>query len=189
LNNIEEYSLSMQDAAQVVFEAECHIIYKALLPQDLLLSVRSRLDTGLCMEPTGTSAASIAQGLRYQRCLQLDDLPELEPVLRAALGGYFPDIKFADEVRLYRQICGGIRQHRDLQRASATYTLLIYLSDDFDGGELYLKRPRSEGGHWEFKVTPRAGWGIVFPKSTLHWADAVLGNAKDLLLLDLESQF
>ena len=71
--------------------------------------------------------------------------------------------------------------------------MLIYLSDDFEGGGLELKCKRTQAEinsqveyknkkHIKFSITPKAGYGLAFDKNILHWASEVYGCKKSMLV-------
>jgi predicted 2-oxoglutarate/Fe(II)-dependent dioxygenase YbiX len=56
------------------------------------------------------------------------------------------------------------------------YTVIVYLNDDYDGGELYFK-------NFDIKIKPKAGSIVIFPsvKPYIHESLPVLTNRKMLI--------
>ena len=87
-------------------------------------------------------------------------------------------------------------KRRVLKYLLDTHTCLIYLTDDFYGGNLSVKVPRSqthinqfdepEKKHLTVTVEPRQSYGLIFPKNYVHFNDELLGGDKIILLVDCE---
>ena len=108
------------------------------------------------------------------------------------------------DLRFYESEFGGIKPHLDINSSSDcaqkphAYTLLIYLTDEFEGGELFVKCKRTEHDaepqrdpeklHRVYTFEPRVGYGILFSKSYLHWANVGFG-CKRILVTDVASDF
>jgi len=119
--------------------------------------------------------------------------------LFTVLRDYFPDMKLDRWARFYNHQYGAVKPHYDANHDfMATHTILIYLTDDFGGGRLSIKTRRSDEerlaseqpNHYHkvyIIVTPKAGYGVVFKKNQLHWADECIGD-KNFLLIHLYSQ-
>lgn len=88
------------------------------------------------------------------------------------LSGYFTDIEIG-HIRFYRQEFGSTKKHVDVSiDGKSNYTLLVYLSDDFEGGGLELKHRRTQQEidsepnykdkkHAHYVINPREGYGII----------------------------
>lgn len=135
--------------------------------------------------------------LGRRQCRNLpDDLSrEVIRQVQVCLSGYYADIKLRDNARIYGSDYGVVRPHRDVPiYSSDNCTILIYLTDDFNGGALTVKTPRSaehiaqhgqpEKGHIYTSVEPRICYGVVFMKDNIHYTDELLGSNKVILLLD-----
>lgn len=111
------------------------------------------------------------------------------------LSGYFTDLKI-NYIRIYRHECGETKRHRDISLdGKSNFTVLIYLTDDFEGGKLTLRTRKDENEikatdpekkYFHFTLEPKVGYGIVFPKHLEHWAAELVGK-KEIILVDLET--
>lgn len=83
---------------------------------------------------------TLASGVRYKHEFDTPDF--LREKLSIILKDYLGPITISPFVRLYKQLCGSIKPHRDKSLyGDFKYTCLIYLADDFECGELSLKVP------------------------------------------------
>lgn len=147
---------------------------------------------GLAPSRTRTEEDSLAPELRV----------EIRRQIETAIGSYFGRDVALGDLRVWRQSFGGVKPHFDVNSSAAcvgaehVFTLLIYLTDEFEGGELNVKCPRTtedmdpepEKRHRVFRFEPRAGFGLLFSKRYLHWAQEVCGD-KAILLCDVASSF
>jgi hypothetical protein len=75
------------------------------------------------------------------------------------------------------------------------YTLIIYLTDDFDDGALSIKMKRTKEElkidpnmkHKVFTIKPIVGYGVIFNKELLHWASEVYMGSKNICIIHLYS--
>jgi hypothetical protein len=142
--------------------------------------------------------------LRTEECVfEPGTSAELRAQIETGLSPYLGEMVLGD-FRVYVQEFGGIRPHLDTVQSEVCasypnrFTLLIYLTDDFEGGRLRVKCPRGEADpepekepqkrHRVLSPEPRRGYGVLFSKDYPHWADDVFG-AKVILLTDVGSQF
>ncbi len=72
---------------------------------------------------------------------------------------------------------GGIGAHRDvnISEEDGNYTVIIYLNDEYDGGELGFPDLNIE-------IKPKSGDMLVFPNSYLHYAKESWNGAKYLTI-------
>ena len=115
------------------------------------------------------------------------------------LSDYFPDLRLDPNARFYSHQFGSVKPHKDGNHDGlCNYTLLIYLSDEFEGGKLSIKMKRSmeemreaepDKKHKVFTFNPMMGYGVVFSKDLLHWADELFEGEKNILLIHLYSKF
>jgi hypothetical protein len=127
-----------------------------------------------------------------RQCRDLPDELTSEVVrqVHVALSGYYTRCHVSPTSRIYASDYGKVLPHRDV----ATYpddntTILVYLTDDFSGGELTVKVPRSkehELGHLAVTVEPRVGYGIVFLKDYIHYTAEQYAGSKVILLMDAD---
>ena len=191
----------MEDIDHLVFhnEPSQQIFYKPLLSSEEVLDFRN------CFVKRFDQISSVSGGLatgnrkRLEIDLQEDVMSDIRERIVTVLRDYFPDIQLASTARMYSQDFGGIKPHRDASLDGASsYTLLIYMSDNFDGGKLSLKLKRTDEEksllepskhHKVFTFTPKMGYGIIFRKNILHWAEEVLEGDKMIILFDIISAF
>lgn len=190
----------MEDPECAVFRAEPRqVFYKRMFSPDEAADLLG-LAVASCPAVEG-AGGGVAGGerRRYELDLAAAEFAHVRERLRCVLSDYLPDATIGDSARVYRHTAGGVRPHTDASLdGRATYTLLLYLSDDFEGGRLSVRVTRSEEerrasepghGHKVFVFRPMCGYGLVFHKGLLHWADDVVGGSKDLLVADVASAF
>lgn len=107
---------------------------------------------------------------------------------------FIPDI---NNIRVYHSNYGIVKPHIDIPTNSKnTHTCIIYLTDDFYGGNLSVKIPRTQE-HFELfnqldkknltiTIEPCNQYGIIFPKNKIHFTDELLGGDKIILIVDCE---
>lgn len=121
----------------------------------------------------------VSTGKRNIVQLSLQDLPE-HLFIESTLENRFT---ICSIVRIYVHEYGTIKPHFDRSSFNcADTTLLIYLNEGFEGGTLFLQEPSGT----VVSFIPKTGYGILFPKSTLHWTDE-LYSKKIVLLMDLKT--
>ena len=64
-------------------------------------------------------------------------------------------------------------------------TMLIYLNDDFEGGETSFDDSYSDEAFDEFKVEPEVGLGLFFVHAVQHKGEPVLAGRKYVLRSDI----
>jgi hypothetical protein len=133
----------------------------------------------------------------------LKDLPDhliqtLKQELEITMDQYY--LKFVPNtnyIRIYHSNYGIVKPHQDVSIDPAfTHTCLIYLTDDFYGGVLSVKVPRTEGDIQTYgepkkknlvvTMEPRVCYGAIFQKDLIHFNDELLGGDKIILLVDCE---
>jgi hypothetical protein len=94
-------------------------------------------------------------------------------------------------MRIYYSDFGEVKPHKDVTiKDNYNYTLLIYLSDNFDGGKITVKVPIEEiKKHYYVTPEPRKCYGILFPKDCIHYTDELYTGGKYILLLDCQVDF
>jgi hypothetical protein len=167
------------------------VLYKRLLEQEEIDPLLALLESA-CEKTKG----SFVTGERIFIEIDLVQFAPLVDRLSASLRDYFPDLELCRQARLYRHEHGEVRPHRDAPLDGiCNYTCLIYLNA-FEDGKLSVKQPRKqeemlalepEKKHKVFTFTPFPGYGVIFPKACLHWAEEV-HERKDFLFLHLYSQ-
>lgn len=143
--------------------------------------------------------SNIVTGSRFYLDFNLKSQPEFVDRLFIVLKDYFSDLIIDPNARFYSHQIGGIKPHTDSNHDNiCNYTMLLYLTDDFDDGKLSIKTKRSEAEklleepdkhHRVFTFTPKQGYAVIFSKSLLHWANNVYEGQKNFLLIHLNSNF
>ena len=108
------------------------------------------------------------------------------------LSNYFNNFHIYDNnMRIYYSDFGEVKPHKDVTiRDNYNHTLLIYLSDNFDGGKITVKVPIEEiKKHYYVTPEPRKCYGIIFPKDCIHYTDELYTGGKYILLLDCQVDF
>jgi hypothetical protein len=172
------------------------LIYKSMISNDLREDILN-----FYLESTNLSSDNGSAYFPKRRVLR--DLPvqhilSLKQELEITMGQYY--LKFVpntDYIRIYHSNYGIVKPHQDVPTHPAfTHTCLIYLTDDFYGGVLSVKIPRTDQhiqnyGEPEKKnltvtMEPRKSYGAIFQKDLIHFNDELLGGDKIILLVDCE---
>jgi len=171
------------------------VIYKSMispdLHEDILTYYRAKESTLEYVK--GSSAFPLRRQIR-----EIPDnlAQELARQLAITIGPYYSVFEpNARNIRIYQSNYGITQPHRDVPSYPGdTHTCLIYITDDFTGGVLSVKLPREEAHIREFgypelrhiNITPepRAMYGVLFPKHTIHYTDELLKGDKIILLID-----
>jgi hypothetical protein len=118
-----------------------------------------------------------------------------------SINGYFTKfIPNSNNIRIYQSNYGVVLPHKDIPTYQHdTHTCLIYLTDNFTGGVLSVKLPRSlehieeygenDKKHLNITPEPRINYGIIFPKETIHYTDELLEGNKLILLVDCQIKY
>lgn len=188
----------MEDANLGVFHKEpAQVFYKQIFSD--LESDEINSEFMSTEAPWNDGAMSLATGHRVFIDLDLQDLNNITSRCIQVLNGYFGDMTLDRHCRFYSQRYGGVKRHVDASHDNkSNYTLLIYLTDDFDDGKLSVKLPRSEleiqsedpdKKNKVFTIVPKKGYGVIFHKSLVHWASEVYTGNKNFLLIHVHSNF
>ena len=115
---------------------------------------------------------------------------KIKKYIRLALSEYVNIISISN-IRFYSQSYGSTKAHYDVPLdGKSTHTLLIYLTDTFEGGELTLKCKIPKDGMKNSNefilhvIKPKVGHGVLFNKNIFHWANEVYGT-KSIMMIDL----
>jgi len=178
-------------------EDKLSVIYKEMISDDLRISIKEYFESkesslvpvkGSSLFPLRKSVREIPGELADELCKQL----------LITMQQYFIDFKpNKNNIRLYLSNYGVVAPHKDKPvYPGDTHTLLIYITDDFDGGILSVKLPRSnlhleEYGDKEKKYIvitpePRINYGVLFPKNIIHYTNELINGNKLILLIDCE---
>ncbi len=112
--------------------------------------------------------------------------------LITVLSDYYQNLMIDRWAKYYSHEYGAVKPHYDINHDNmSNYTLLIYMTDDFEGGKLSIKCKRTDEDralsqsnfyHNVYTITPKIGYGIIFKKEYLHWAEECYGNKNFLLI-------
>lgn len=188
----------MEDAEYAIFfNDDAKVLYKEILDVRESTSLNNNLSK---LNNWSNGAVIIATGIRKFKDIDLvENYGWIYDRLKVVLSDYFPDIDINKNCRFYSHTCGSVKPHTDACKdGKSLYTLLLYLDDAFEGGQLSIKVRRSDQeksitlpnhNHKVFKFTPITGYGIIFHKSLVHWADEVIDGNKNFLLIHFSSSF
>lgn len=168
------------------------IIYKQILTPDEC----KELNNEWMNMPLGHNiGTSLATGQRFHTDIDLNNYPDIVKKLYIVLDNYYLNLEVLTDARFYSHLYGGIKRHTDENHDNrANYTLLIYLTDDFDDGKLSIQNKRTlqereehdyDMKHNVFTINPKTGYGVIFKKSYVHWANEVYTGNKNFLLIHL----
>jgi predicted 2-oxoglutarate/Fe(II)-dependent dioxygenase YbiX len=153
------------------------MFYKKILDIDLLNRINTSLQN---CKYTDNSSNVAKRMIAREEYVEHDTIIELKRTIITFFSDYF--VFDIGHIRFYKQQFGEIKKHTDASLDNkSNYTLLIYLTDEFDGGELFLHNKETSEDHL---VKPEKGYGILFDKNTLHWSPEVYGE-KNILMIDL----
>jgi hypothetical protein len=191
----------MEDPINGVFYKEPNqVIYKQLLTMEETDDLNSLL-TNRAANLSQDGALHLCTGFRKFIDIDLNDssMSFITDRLRTTLFDYFSDLEICKDARFYSHEFGRTKPHKDGNHDGVSnYTLLLYLTDEFDDGKLSIKMKRSDEEkrlvdsnmhHKVFKIIPRKGYGVIFDKNLMHWADEVYEGCKNFLLIHLYSCF
>ena len=94
-------------------------------------------------------------------------------------------------LRFYRYDVGQeFKWHQDFayerdNGETSFYTFMIYLNDDFEGGETSFEDSYSEDSFDDFKVVPKRGMALFFEHSNHHKGEPVVRGRKYVLRTDV----
>lgn len=160
------------------------VLYKQLLQPDEVDELNNQYQNLTILN------TNLTTGLRHYCDVDLTD-SFITKRLYTTLNDYYPNMILDRWARYYKHEYGAVKPHRDINHDNkSNYTLLIYLSDDFEGGQLSIKTIRLEEEllfqpemhHKVFKIKPLRGYGVIFKKEELHWADECYGDKIFLLV-------
>jgi hypothetical protein len=178
----------MLDPTCAIFRSSDHIIYKQIfshLEADELNNSFKNI--------TSKSFSNLATGLREHLDINLEEYFDISNRILIVLQDYFLDLRMDKYCRFYSHKYGEVKPHTDGSHDNqSNYTLLIYLTDDFENGQLSIKTKRTVDDrkvepdklHHVFTFKPMKGYGVIFHKNLLHWTDMVIGD-KNFLLIHL----
>jgi hypothetical protein len=138
----------MENNIYGIFRSEAkQVVYKQLLNIDDVKNLNDHLikmiDSDLVSTNIGTSLVS-GKRVHIDVDLKSQYYKDLCINLKVTLRNYFPDLRLDPNARLYSQSYGSIKPHIDKNHdGMSNYTLLLYLTDDFDDGKLSIKMKRT----------------------------------------------
>lgn len=171
------------------------VIYKSMISSELheeILNYYRAKETTLDFVK-GSSAFPLRRQIRE---IPSNLAHELARQLGITVAPYYTSFEpNAQNIRIYQSKYGIIQPHCDVPSYPGdTHTCLIYMTDEFTGGVLSVKLPRDKSHiqkfgypklqHINITPEPRAMYGILFPKHTVHYTDELLEGDKIILLVD-----
>lgn len=103
------------------------------------------------------------------------------------LSDYYTKLSIKDNIRIYCSDYGTIKPHVDIPMCGDdTHTCLIYLTDNFVGGNLTIENKISDLKTENITIKPKKSFGIIFPKGYVHYTDELQSGKKLILLIDLK---
>lgn len=148
-------------------------MYQPLLNTHQVTTIRSIIDQHAVFT---NDTSNLVSGDRKIAELHIDLFPDLILILNET----FPNFKIQPLLRIYIHNFGQIKPHKDVSAFNnATKTMIIYLNESCDGGELYLTINSKT-----ISYSPNIGYVIVFNKHITHWTTE-LYSSKIFMVLDL----
>jgi hypothetical protein len=172
------------------------ILYKSVISNDLvesLLEIYRKTENSLKY----ATSSNIFPIRKYFNEIPNHLIDELMKELIITCNQYYNFTPNINNVRIYHSNYGTVKPHKDIPiYPGDTHTCLIYLTDNFYGGNLSIKEPRTiedlelngnlDKKHLLYTVEPRAGYGIIFDKNYIHYNDELLSGDKIILLVDFK---
>lgn len=170
------------------------MIYKQILQPDEVEELNS-----LYINQCHSGISNLVTGQREYCDINLSEhmiTKRLNTVLNDYFPGYLLDMyrryAFGRYGRFYSHLYGSVKPHTDVNHDNkSNYTILIYLTDDFVGGQLSIKTKRPDEErllsepdkyHKVFTITPKIGYGVIFKKDLIHYAQECFGSKNFLLI-------
>lgn len=173
------------------------IIYKSLISNDLREDILNYYLSAPYL-PSDNGSVYFPKRRVLINSLPTEYAQTLEKELIITMSQYYNKfIPNTDYIRIYHSNYGTVKPHRDIPtNPTLTHTCLIYLTDDFYGGVLSVKVPRTqthietygepEKRNLTVTMEPRVSYGAIFQKDLIHFNDELLGGDKIILLIDCE---
>lgn len=110
----------------------------------------------------------------------------LSKVIYEIIGPYFTDCKIGHKWYLTKYLKDGFIDyhcdgHVQIDNITSKYTILLYLNDDYEGGELCFE----EMGGSKVIIKPGAGTIVVMDQDLWHKANKLITGVKYLLRADM----
>lgn len=180
--------------------SEPHVIYKQMISDDLKNDILNyfQLKESNLVPCKGSSDFPLRKQIReIPNNLALQLVKELSITMSQYYIKFNPNI---NNIRLYLSNYGIVKPHVDVAvYPNDTHTCLIYITDNFEGGVLSIKLPRTQEHineygdkdklHINITPEPRVNYGIIFPKNVIHYTDMLTSGDKLILLIDCEIEF
>ena len=177
------------------------IIYKSLLSHDLCGDILDFCKQKI-VNITMITASNKFPPRKQIRDLPTDIISDIEKSLRTTLYNYYTSFEIKNNYRVYYSDFGTIKPHYDVPMCGDdTHTCLIYLTDDFEGGVLTIKKPYrdnlyednlhednlyEDNLYEDITFKPMKTYGVIFPKEYIHYTDELINGNKYILLVDLK---
>lgn len=182
----------MEDIENNIFvKRDEFLLYKSIMDQYTLDNLKTEL-VSMNNHYSSTFGSLAFRDKLDESYISSELLNDIKKCIMVTLSGYFYYIQI-NNIRFYKQTYGNTKPHYDSALDGVSnYTLLIYLTDDFEGGELVLKCKMTEEEmnaneykkYIQYTFKPKIGYGILFDKRIFHWANEVYGT-KSIMLVDI----
>ncbi len=166
-----------------------NILYKQILSNDL---TNELIDFFKSKNIISMNGSNLFPQRKQLRNLTNELSEKIIKEVTATLRNYFDNFQIdSSNIRIYYSDFGTVKPHKDVTiKDKYNNTLLIYLSDEFDGGKITVKVPIEEiQKHYYVTPEPRKCYGILFPKDCVHYTDELYTGGKYILLLDCQTEF
>lgn len=168
-----------------------NILYKQILSTDLtheLLDFFAKNSSNL----KSMNGSNLFPQRKQLRNIDIDLCDKVINEINITMSNYYNNFQIdSNNIRIYYSDFGTVKPHKDVTiKDKHNSTLLIYLSDNFDGGNITVKIPIEEiSKHYYVTPEPRKSYGILFPKECIHYTDELYNGSKYILLLDCQVDF
>jgi hypothetical protein len=168
-----------------------NILYKQIISNDLSDELLNYFNIHY-NELYSMNGSNLFPQRKQMRDIPIDLCDKLVDEIKITMSNNFNNFDVdTNNIRIYYSDFGIVKPHKDVViKENYNNTLLIYLSDDFDGGQITVKIPIEEIKK-HYYVTPEARkcYGILFPKECIHYTDELYTGGKYIVLLDCQTDF
>jgi len=118
---------------------------------------------------------------------------DLSKKVYGIINPWFPNCRIGNKWYLTKYLKGGfIDFHNDghvsIDNRKSKYTILIYLNDDYEGGELCFENTKEMHGS-KVSIKPGKGTIVVMDQDLWHKANPLITGTKYLLRADMVSEY
>ena len=168
-----------------------NILYKQIISNDLSDKLLNHFNK-YYNELFSMNGSNLFPQRKQMRDIPKDLCDNLVEEIKTTMSNNFNNFDIdTNNIRIYYSDFGIVKPHKDVViKENYKNTLLIYLTDDFDGGKITVKIPIEEiKKHYYVTPEPRKCYGILFPKECVHYTDELYTGGKYILLVDCQTDF